>query len=113
MTKAEEQFRAWQQLSGNGYVFIQPGIAFLDTKLKSRSPLSGTTFTSSDEMSRPALTLGYGVHMQRYFAFEISYGYIPAIEYSGSISASNANIDGNILDGNRPTKRISQSTGSG
>lgn len=106
MTKAEEQFQAWQQLSGNGYVFIQPGIAFLDTKLKSRSPLSGTaTFTSSDkDETGPALTLGYGVHMQRYFAFEISYSYIPAIEYSGSISASNANIDGNILDGSMTYK---------
>ena len=101
-TNAEKKHQAWQQLSGDGYVFANAGVAFFDTKLKSRSARTGTiSFTSNDkDETGPAMSVGFGVQLQRYFAFEVSYHYIPSLEYSGSISASNANIDGNILDGN-------------
>ena len=101
-TEAEQRYLAWKQLDGNGYVFANAGVAFFDTKMKSRKPNSGTlTITSTDkDETGPAMSLGYGWHMQRYFAFEVSYHHIPKVEYSGTFNATSANLDGNSLNGN-------------
>ena len=40
-TQAEQRYLAWKQLDGNGYVFANAGVAFFDTKMKSRKPASG------------------------------------------------------------------------
>ena len=101
-TQAEQRYLAWKQLDGNGYVFANAGVAFFDTKMKSRKPDVGTlTITSTDkDETGAAMSIGYGWHMQRYFAFEVSYYHIPSVEYSGTFDATNASIDGNTLNGN-------------
>ena len=100
-TQADERYLAWQQLDGNAYVFTNAGVAFFDTKTNSRKPDSGTiTFTSTDkDETGGSVSVGFGWQMQRYFAFEISYNHIPSVEYSGTINATSAVIDGHTLDG--------------
>ena len=36
--RLKQRYLAWKQLDGNGYVFANAGVAFFDTKMKSRKP---------------------------------------------------------------------------
>lgn len=94
-------FKTWEQLSEGVYVFGSAGAAFIDQKLGSRKPTTGSiTFSTNDKDKASFIaTAGVGLHMHRYFAFELGYSYFTGAEYSGSISASNANLSNHLIDG--------------
>lgn len=94
-------FKTWKQLSEGTYVFGSAGAAFIDQKLSSRIPRSGTiSFNTNDKDETSFVTsVGIGLHMHRYFAFEVGYSYMTGAEYKGTITASNANMANHIIDG--------------
>lgn len=96
-----ENTTSWKHLSQGRYIFSSAGVAFIDQKLGSRTPSSGTASFTSNHKDKSSFiaTVGVGMHMHRYFAFETSYSYITGAEYKGTLDASSANFDNNIIDG--------------
>ena len=94
-------FKTWQQLSKGTYVFGSAGAAFIDQKIGSRVPKTGSISFSTNDKDKSSFvaTAGFGMHMHRYFAFEVGYSYLAGAEYRGSISASNANLSNYTIDG--------------
>lgn len=94
-------FKSWEQLSEGVYVFGSAGAAFIDQKIGSRVPKSGTISFSTNDKDKASFiaTTGVGLHMHRYFAFEVGYSYFTGAEYRGTISASNANLSNYVIDG--------------
>ncbi len=94
-------FRSWEQLSDGVYVFGSAGAAFIDQKLGSRKASSGTISFTTDHKDKASFvgTVGIGLHMHRYFAFEVGYSFLTGAEYKGSIAANNASIANYDING--------------
>ncbi|MCE2517575.1 MAG: hypothetical protein J4F41_07050, partial [Alphaproteobacteria bacterium] len=90
-----ENKASWKHLSQGRYIFSSAGVAFIDQKLGSRTPSSGTVTFTSDHKDKSSFvaTVGVGAHIHRYFAFETSYSYFTGAEYKGTLNASSANFD--------------------
>lgn len=97
-----DQQTSWKHLSQGRYIFSSVGAAFIDQKLGSRAPSTGTATFTTDHKDKSSFmaTVGVGVHIHRYFAVETSYSYMTGAEYKGTLSTSSANFENNIIDGN-------------